>query len=265
MCRLLGIISTKEISPYYYLFDSKFSLFKQAEFEYQNDGWGICCYKNGKINFLSKSINYIVNEVDIVKSLVKNLFSSISILFVRKASNPRNINKDLLLTIDATQPFVYNNISFVHNGAINIPDQILEHLNYEIKPRSLNDSEVYFITFMKFFDEEKNVFQAIKKTRYFIEKIFKEVETNKEVPYSSLNVIISDGNKLYAYNRYLSKYKKSLADSQREYYKMCFNIKYEFALISSEPLDDEWIDLGDGKFLEIWIENEKVKYKVLED
>ena len=67
---------------------------------------------------------------------------------------------------------------------------------------------------------------------------------------------------MYAYNKYYLKRKISFKDKEREYYKMCFKADQEKIIISSEPIDDDnWEDLGNGKFIEAWIENGKINYK----
>lgn len=262
MCRLLGIISKEKISPYKYIIKEKFSLIKQAIKENQKDGWGLGYYEKNKLMFLVRKTEAIYKSKEI-EEVSKSIKSDLILAFVRKASNPRNLKKEKLLTLDATQPFSYENLLFMHNGAIYIPDEVLRELNYEkIKPRSLNDSEVYFITFLKFLEEKNNIYKALKETENFILKVFNEIN-NKKIPFSSLNVIISDGYKIYAYNRYIKKDKISLINKNREYYKMCFLNKEKEFIISSEPLNEEnWKDLGNNKFLEVWKE-EEIKYKII--
>jgi len=265
MCRLLGILASKEINPYHYIFEAKYCILRQAEYEKHEDGWGLCNVENGKITFIAKSTKSLRESVDIAHSLIKQINTKHFIFFIRLASNPRNVEKGLLINLEATQPFYYSDIAFAHNGSITIPDEIIERLSdFEIKPRSLNDSEAYFLLFLKYLKEYNDVYISLKRAEEFINKVFKEVKSNKPYPFSSLNVIISYKNRIYAYNKYNSKYKISVKDKEREYYKMCFKADKEKVIISSEPIDDEnWNDLGDGKFIEAYLEDDEVRYKII--
>ena len=263
MCRLFGLLSTKEITPFPYIFETKYCILEQVKYEKHNDGWGFCNIENEKISLTVKSINSLAEDEEIAKNIIKNIETKQFVFFVRKASNPLNLNKEDLIKAEATQPFYYDDIAFAHNGSILIPNEIKEKIkNFGISPRSSNDSEVYFITFLKFLKETNDVFEAIKKSEELITSTFKEIKSNKQYPFSSLNVIISYKDKLYAYNKYYLKRKISFKDKEREYYKMCFKADQEKIIISSEPIDDDnWEDLGNGKFIEAWIENGKINYK----
>ncbi len=263
MCRLFCVLSKNKLNLSYYLLDAKYSILKQAEYEKQEDGWGLVIYNGRNPSFVIKSIKPVYEEKDRLKSIIFD--AKLALFFVRKASNPRGIDKKLLMNIEATQPFYFQNISFEHNGSIEIPDEIIQSLNFKHKPLSLNDSEVYFLCFLKFYEEEENVLKALKRTEEFIIKVFNETKSNKEKPYSSLNVIITDGNKVYALNKYLSNYKKSLIDSDRDYYKMCYYTDEEKLIVASEPIEEEgWKDLGNNKFLEGFVKDDKIYYTINE-
>ncbi|HLI45810.1 MAG TPA: class II glutamine amidotransferase, partial [Geobacterales bacterium] len=223
MCRLLAILSRKELNPYPYIFDAKYCILKQAEVEKHEDGWGLCNIENGKITLVAKSIKPLTSSKEIASNLIKSISTKHFMFFIRLASNPRNLDKGLIIKAEATQPFYYNDIAFAHNGTIFIPDAVYKKIsNFSLTPRSLNDSEVYFLAFLKYLEEEYDVYSALKKTEDLIISTFKESNSGKQYPFSSMNVIISVGDKLYAYNRYNSKYKVSVKDKEREYYMMCF-------------------------------------------
>jgi len=264
MCRLFCSLSLREVSPYEMIFDSKYSIAKQAKVEGHADGWGFCYYENGALSLLTRKTRPLYENIDEAKELVKRSSSNISLFFVRKASNPLKIEKNSLLTIDATQPFSYKDITFIHNGSLGSPNTLTRALTgYHMRPRSLNDSEPYFIAFMRFMEEKKNVYKALKSAEQLINDTFDPSATEDKAPFSCLNVIISDGRSVYAYNRYTAKHNKSLVDPNRDYYKMCFKKTNKSLIISSEPTDDDkWEDLGDGKFLEASVENGKICCKV---
>lgn len=265
MCRLLGILSRREISPYPYIFEAKYCILKQAEYEKHEDGWGLCNIENGKISLVANSTKCLIDSKEEVANLVKSIKTRHFIFFIRLASNPRNIDRDAIIKVEATQPFYYNEIAFAHNGTIFFPDEIYKKIaNYRLTPRSLNDSEIYFLAFLKYLEEEYDVYSALKKTENLFISTFKELNANKPYPFSSMNVIISYKGKLFVYNRYNSKYKISVKDKEREYYLMCYYLDEDKIVVSSEPIDDnDWKDLGNGRFLEAWIEDDKIKYKII--
>lgn len=264
MCRLLGILSSKPIRPIKYVLEEKYSIVKQAELEKQEDGWGLCNFEEGHANLVVKSTKPVYFCIEEVKGLLSPIATRNFLFFVREASNPNNLEKSKILKIEATQPFVYKDIAFMHNGTIYVPNELKESLkDFELKTRSYNDSEPYFLAFLKNLRESTSVFEALKKTERLIEEVYERSKVDKPYAFSSLNVIISDGRKIYAYNRYNKHTKRSISNPDREFYKMCFLADKEKIIISSEPLSDEgWEDLGNGKFLEARIENGEIKFEI---
>jgi predicted glutamine amidotransferase len=266
MCRLFGSLSKDKNSCSYYIFESKYSLYEQAVKEENLDGWGFGSYEDGKISFIAKSIQPLNKNLELAKSIVNSTNANLYLFFIRKASNPRNLKKELLLTIDATQPFSYDDILFAHNGTVYIPDELENELsNYKTFIKSLNDSEVYFASFIKFYKEDDNVIKALKKVENLMFNLFERTKSDRPYPFSSLNVMITKRNEIYAYNRYIDRLRKGLKDEEREYYRMVYFYDEEKLIIASEPLDDDnWIEIGDGKFVKGFIEDNKVKVEILE-
>ncbi|MFP3190384.1 MAG: class II glutamine amidotransferase [Thermoproteota archaeon] len=263
MCRLLGYISTENINPYNMIFEAKYCILNQVKIEKHNDGWGLCSFEEGEAKFLFKSTKSLSDSLNEAKSVVGSINSKCFMFFVRLASNPLRLERDKIIRIEATQPFVYNNFAFMHNGTVRIPKQILEQIyDFELKPYSYNDSEAYFLLFLYKLRLKGNVYEALKETEETMYKIGKQ--SGIIPPFSSMNVIICDGKRIFAYNRYESKLKESISDKEREYYKMCYYYDEDRLIISSEPIDDNYEDLGDGKFIEGWIEDDKVKFKILQ-
>lgn len=262
MCRLLGYLSVKELNPYNMIFEAKYCILNQVKAENHKDGWGFCSYEKEKATFLFKSTRSLDESIDYAKGLIKSIKSKCFIFFVRLASNPLKLEKDKLIRLEATQPFTHNNITFIHNGTIRVPKQILEEIyDFELKPYSYNDSEAYFLLFLYNLRLKGNVYDALRISEETMYKIGKKHDINP--PFSSMNVIICDGKRIYAYNRYENKLKESISDKEREYYKMCYYCDDSSLIISSEPIDDNYNDLGNGKFIEGWIEDEKVKYRII--
>ena len=270
MCRLFFSLSTREKSPYRDLFKSKYTILMQSEIEGHKDGWGICSFSGKNLALLAKHTTPLDVSVEDAKALSRNIHSKCTGFFIRKASNTLGLDKDQILTIDATMPFTYQNISFIHNGSVYASDKIIKEVqNPPLLPRSRNDSEVYFIIFIKYLNETNDVYRAFSATIRFITNTYEKVKENStdapEHAYTSLNAIVADGSHLYALNKYTKNYLGTVSDPKREYYKMSYIERNDSIIVASEPMDDlGWNDIGNGKFLDAWIEGEKIKYSIKE-
>lgn len=262
MCRLFCSLSMHEKSPYADIFESKYSILKQSEIEGHRDGWGAYAYEGTKLGILVRRTAPLCNSLSEAMALAKSISSTCSGFFIRDASNPLGLDRDKIISIDATQPFTYNNIAFMHNGTVRAPDRVMKELKDPFMlPRSSNDSEIYFIIFIKYLSGLKDAYKSLVAAERFITEAY--AKSNDKPAYSSLNAIVADGTKVYAFNKYTKTIAKSVSDPERDFYKMCFKSSGSDILIASEPLDDsEWKDLGNGKMLEAWIEDGNIKYKV---
>ena len=267
MCRLLGILSSGETRPHAQLFESKYSLLRQAEVEGHKDGWGIGFYKYRRICLLARSTLPFAKDYHAAKVIADSYMSRCWLSFIRKASNPRNMDISRLINIESTQPFAYGRYMFAHNGTVKIPDQMNERLEgFKLKPASLNDSESYFIAFIKSLEENSgDAAAAFRGSEEFINTTYSRSKTKAEMPFSSLNAIFTDGRRMYAFNRYEYTGKGTVSDKAREVYKMCYRVEKGKALIASEPADGDpgWKDIGDGKVLEARVENGKVVCSIM--
>jgi predicted glutamine amidotransferase len=177
MCRLFAYLSVQERSPYGDLFESKYSILRQSEVEGHEDGWGMFSFSGEKLNLLVRCTAPLTASVEVAKALSRSMHSKCAGFFVRKASNPLGLDRGRLITIDATQPFTYQNIVFMHNGSINAPDKIMKELqDPPMQPRSYNDSEVYFIIFIKYLNELNDVYKAFSETVKFITETYEKVK-----------------------------------------------------------------------------------------
>jgi len=207
-------------------------------------------------------------SVEDAKALSRNIHSKCTGFFIRNASNPLGLDRSKIITIDATQPFTYQNIAFMHNGSVYAPDKIMKEVkNPPMMLRSSNDSEVYFIIFIKYLNELKDAYKAFSATVKFITDTYKRVKENSadapEHAYTSLNAIVADGSRLYVLNKYTRNYFGTVSDPKRDFYKMCYKENGDVLIATSEPMDDSgWKDLGNGKMLEAWIEKGKVKHSI---
>ncbi|MGC8669600.1 MAG: class II glutamine amidotransferase [Candidatus Micrarchaeia archaeon] len=267
MCRLFCSFSVHETSPYSSIFESKYSILRQADAEGHRDGWGIFAYSGKHLALQAREAMPLSETADEAKAIVKGINSKCSGFFVRQASNPLNLAREEIWTIDATQPFIYGNMAFMHNGAVNEPRKVLGELGEPcVLPGSNNDSEVYSIIFIKYFKELGDAYKAFAATEKFIVKAYEKVkdESNTDkFAYTSLNAIFTDGSHVYAFNKYYSNRIKSISDPSRDFYKMCYKEENDAMLIASEPTDEsEWHDLGNGVLLDAWIEDNKIKHSL---
>lgn len=274
MCRLFSIISANKASLYEDVFTAKYSILKQSIEEEHNDGWGIYAYKDSTLQTLAKSTARLNESKEYAAAVTKSINANLSGFFIRSASNPLGLDRAKIMTVEATQPFEYKNIVFMHNGAVRAPDKIMKEAyssgmlpkasySFGMLPRSMNDSEVYFILFVKYFLESGDAAKAFVLAEKFITETYAASVGGDESAFTSLNTIVSDGKKLYAFNKYTSKFSKSVSDPDREFYKMCFFANNSLLKISSEPTTDgEWNEMGDGKMLEAWIENGAIRYSI---
>ncbi len=255
VCRLMAMLAPKGGSMHDAVYSGEYSMLRQAKLEGHNDGWGFCGYRNGLLDTAARSTMAFADSSAYAECVISGRYGA-ALFFIRDASNPRGIDMSRLITVDATQPFSYGNLSFMHNGAVMAPDEVVGAVgDAGIRPRSLNDSEAYFVAFHKFLGETNDFGRALRMAEGLIVDVAKKA--GKERPFGSLNAVICDGERLYAYNRYLNKVRKSLMKdsdgADREFYMMCFRDDADSIVVASEPVGGGYTDIGDGRLLEAWV------------
>ncbi|MEM2261722.1 MAG: class II glutamine amidotransferase [Ignisphaera sp.] len=266
MCRLLGAMSVETCSVEHYLFEAECSLFKQAVKGRQSDGWGIGFYV-GHVPIVFKSEKAVYEEEDKFREVVKSTRGRIIIAHVRKASNPRGLPREKLISPENSQPFNHSKYLLAHNGSINIPDEVIKRLSsYREFIRSNNDSEVYFYLLLELIDRENDVIAAFKKVEKTLTEIFEEEKPSKfEVPFTSLNTVFSDGDRLYAFTRYLIDPSKSICYGDSPLFEMCFKTDDRNLIVASEKVGKgNWIPLRNNSLLICWAEDNRIEYEVLD-
>lgn len=206
MCRIYGHIATNPIEPSDYLISSSCSLLAQSEAKKnfkQKDGWGISALKNGTFS-ITKSAHAIYKETDLLTHAAKKSSSRIVIAHIRAASNPLKLPMKKLIAKKHSQPFGTKNFSFAHNGSLNIAAAARERLlgHYRKYLKGNNDSEIYFWILMKWHAQTHNVEIALIKTVKEIWQLWNSLSKKErkgfKAPYTGLNSVISDGQKLFA-------------------------------------------------------------------
>ncbi|MCX8182914.1 MAG: class II glutamine amidotransferase [Crenarchaeota archaeon] len=267
MCRLLGAIFTGTGSIEHHLLNSECSLFTQAFKGRQSDGWGIGFYPGENNPIVFKSDKPVYEDREEFEKTAKAARGRIIIAHVRKASNPRGLAREMLISVENSQPFNYSKYVFVHNGTINIPDEVSRRLGpYTKLIEGRNDSEVYFYLLLSLIEKEGDMTTAFRKVEQTLVEIFMEEKVSKfETPFTSLNTIFSDGSRLYAFTRYLYNPGSSICYGDVPVYEMCFKIDRNYIVVASEKTErGDWVPLKNNNLLVCWAEGGELRYNVLD-
>lgn len=280
MCRVFAQWSESADNAPDFLIAKKFSLLKQSECHpkyKQKDGWGIGYLqsKNRPWKML-KSPRPVFTEKQRFKKLAHTVTSPIIFAHIRHASNPKKLPAKKLIRIENCQPFSYQNLIFMHNGTLNIMDEVQEILGpYKQKISGCNDSEVLFWLFVRIWQENadvkdnarrwQKVFKAMIRA---IQSVWRKIPKGKRkfaVPYRGLNCVASDGKSLTALCLYDKPEGQSLCGQGRPYFQMCYNIQKDRVVVASEPMDDtlQWEPIPTGHFLFKGLKESKVIIKEL--
>lgn len=275
MCRLFGMLSTKPRSAFNYLVSDPCSLLSQSISDpsrLQGDGWGIGFYTNGSLRII-KSARPIYEESERFRGLAESIESNIIIAHIRRASNPRGLPREKLIAIENSQPFYYGNYVFVHNGVIMIPDEAAELLGeWRLKIRGLNDSEIYFWYIIKELHEGRGITEALRNFERDLYRVWFKVRDrhpDKTRPYMGLNIIFSDGEKLYAYCKYDEEIDgaiRSLCYGDQPGMRMVYIVSPDNFIVSSEKtnLRENWKLFENGQLIIAHLENNRIALTKIE-
>ncbi|MCS7232412.1 MAG: class II glutamine amidotransferase [Elusimicrobiota bacterium] len=238
MCRMFGIVAKdiKDIEDY--IFIQFFSLstygkIKPYRDEGHLDGWGVAGFlSNDEAVIFHKSKNSVIKEtkkyIETIEKLKKSN-SKISIIHLRKASVGE-------IRLENTQPFIYNDWIFAHNGTILEKEKL--KLNKFI-PKGNTDSEILFYYILE------NIGNNIKFLPILID-ILKYIKIN--VAHTSLSFILANSEYLVAYREY-SRIWSEDGDSalwNKNYYTVFYTKTKNYIIFCSEPLESifhRWIKL----------------------
>ncbi|MBO3803393.1 MAG: class II glutamine amidotransferase [Candidatus Brockarchaeota archaeon] len=270
MCRLFGMISSKASSALTYLADAECSLLQQSRVDnerLQGDGWGIGYYAGG-LPRVVKSEKPVYSEVERYRSAALRARSKVILAHVRKASNPRGLPREKIISVENSQPFYFGRFLFAHNGTINIPDEAAGLLGkYRSLVKGVNDSEIYFWFLVKSLEGGSKVEEALAGFEDALERLWQVCcrdHPTKKRPYVGLNAVFSDGERLYAYCRYSEEdgNSPSLCLRDQPAFQMCYR-PGEPLVVASEKLDRKggWIPLGSGQLLTAWEDGTRVMHE----
>ena len=242
-----------------YILEDPCSLYVQSKIDprrLQGDGWGVGFYENGS-PIVIKSEKPIYMDYENFSSTVKRAKSRIILAHIRRASNPRGLPREKMISKENSQPFTYGRYIFAHNGTITIPDELAATLGeWRNKIRGLNDSEVYFWFIMKKLAEGIDLSAALKDLKATLEDLWKEAREDhpdKSRPYVGLNIVISDGESLSAYSGYEENEKlgRSICFGDQPVFEMSYLLSGEKLIIASEKTsrEEDWKPLRNGELL----------------
>jgi predicted glutamine amidotransferase len=244
MCRLYGQISSTSRNAKDFFADGDRSLLRQSRYrpgDYQKDGWGIGYFNGGRAE-LVKSAKGAFDEAGRFKSLASRIRSRVVIGHLRAASNPRGLPHGRLIGVRNSQPFTDGKIIFAHNGTVNIPLEIAKFLGpYQRRIRGINDSEVYFWQFLKFFDALGDIPEALQaciREMWILWRDCRARYPGKKAPYTTLNALVSDGHSLHALcHRSAASDHRSLFNPRQPWTTMSLGRRSDRFIMASEDMD----------------------------
>jgi predicted glutamine amidotransferase len=259
MCRLLGVLSPKEVSARPWLLDSDRSLYAQSNANpemAQKDGWGIGWFDpDGRIH-VQKGIRgaFEPSEKEHFRLIAGSARSRLLLGHLRHASNPLNLSRERLLALVNSQPFEDGRSLFAHNGAIPLPTQTRSRLGpLDSRVQGVNDSEVLYWLMDKHFLDSGDPLDAYVSARRELVEVWDRHGRPKSGPWSGLNVLFAPmPDELWAFCCYEGEYGHNLCDDGQPYYQMSYQETPTALVIGSEPFDshrERWNALANGEFL----------------
>jgi predicted glutamine amidotransferase len=178
MCRVFGCVAADPVSVRYDLLEADNPLIRQSE--EHDSGWGMSVYKraDGQEPRCIRFPEAAFEDDEFIEAT--QLRGRIFNVHVRRATMGG-------LTPENTHPFCLGSYSFCHNGTIMRYPKLLEP--DVAKPKGQTDSEAFFNFLMHDFDDGH-------PRRCLRNAVRKVIERS---PFSGLNFLFSDGDKLYAY------------------------------------------------------------------
>ena len=189
MCRLLGLMANRVV-------DLEFSLERLEEYSIQNpDGWGIGWYKDDKAQVFKQGFSVDSEDSDYA-AISRSVESMTIIAHVRQMTEGEPANRN-------SHPFKLKNWIFAHNGGVD-REHLLPLLTEEHHDalQGETDSEVFFYWILQCMEDKQDPVAGIDTA---VKKIVEGIQ------YSSLNFLLSDGNKMYTFH---------YSDKAREHYSL---------------------------------------------
>lgn len=204
------------------------------------DGWGFGFYKGGRFVKLIKTANGASRDKSYQKAINQNKENDYNLIIgnLRKAFIGKNKKKN-------SQPFRRGNYVFTHNGTTINHDKIPLTPRYQKMRKGDTDSEKFFLYILQLIETKKlSPKMALKKAVAFAQK---------HLYYTALNIIFSDGKKLYALREINLKNKEVIELKLKDYYTLYIGkYKDRSTVICSEKIDRiaKWRPLKNHEMIE---------------
>jgi len=242
MSRLFGLITKKEVDVSFILLKEGFG---KGELPIKmKDGFGMGWYEEGIVRITRLPLPFGSRENDFWE-MAETIHSRIVIFHIRESTvgDARIYN---------THPFTFKNFMFAHMGTIENWEKIEALLEDEYRKslKGETDSERFFMLLMQNWKDNSPA-ESVRKTVDEIEKV---------TDYTSLNFILTDGKKLYAFKK--GRFPLFFLKRKPENDICCTSVSSHIAIrssglkgqeaviVSAEQLSHEpWTELKDGEFL----------------
>jgi predicted glutamine amidotransferase len=179
MCRVFGCVAAEPASIRSELIEADNPLIRQSEDH--DSGWGMAVYQraDGLDPRCVRFAEAAFSDPDFLEatSLKGRIFN----VHVRRATMGG-------LAPENTHPFCLGSYSFGHNGTILRYPRLLEHPSVQ-RPSGDTDSEAFFNFLMTIYDASDPIGSLRRAIRTTVERS----------PFSGLNFLFSDGDRLFAY------------------------------------------------------------------
>ncbi len=179
MCRVFGCVAAEPASIRSELIEADNPLIRQSEDH--DSGWGMAVYQraDGLDPRCVRFAEAAFSDPDFLEatSLKGRIFN----VHVRRATMGG-------LAPENTHPFCLGSYSFGHNGTILRYPRLLEHPSVQ-QPSGDTDSEAFFNFLMTIYDASDPIGSLRRAIRTTVERS----------PFSGLNFLFSDGDRLFAY------------------------------------------------------------------
>src|SRR5688500_4554580 len=179
MCRVFGCVSAEPVSIRHELVEADNPLIRQSEDH--DSGWGMAVYEraDGLDPLLARFPEAAYEDGDFLGATSRR--GRIFNVHVRRATMGG-------LAPENTHPFCLGSYSLGHNGTILRYPRLLDEPGVA-PPKGETDSEVFFNYLMASYDAAKPIESLRRCVRQTVERS----------PFSGINFLFSDGDRLYAY------------------------------------------------------------------
>jgi len=256
MCRILGKIGNLEVSEQTKIIGrfqelSHTGCVPKGDPKGHRDGWGVVFYKHGKAILYEKKPTDAFKDADFnqLKKEITQKKLGLFLAHLRKASVGSR-------TLRNTQPYLYLDFSFVHNGTIFNSEKIKLQDRLTKLRKGSTDSEKLFLLIIQ------NI-QSKRRGSSIIGAIKKAVEdVRKELNYTAMNMLLTNGKKMWAIREINEKNEEVQILKMEKYYELYIgkSKRGDGVVFSSEKISKslEWKLINNHEVIEAELVKEKV-------